>query len=358
MDALLCQISRFPLKLTSFNLSNQHAIPTKGLQAFSQKITTLTSLTCSNIAHLHTNDFFLIADCFPLLEELNLGNPTYIEDASNYPNGVEALLSKLLNLRKINLSFHRHINNRSLFRLFRNCKLLEEVIISKSYSITYASIAFAICERPTLRYLSFSMTPTMEYGETYLTSHFNGIRYLSSLNISDELLYSIAMKSLPLKRLVLGHCTGYSYDGIRCLLSKLHLDIQNAKVVNNYNIDYLSFLLSNLESINLSHGVLCSMRSILENTSIGEMGLGLENYSPLLYFVVNPQMKMKRLHLANNSSLNDETIKLFASICPNLQLLDLGDCRCISKGIVEVLRCSKITQLNLTSCPKFLNWRC
>lgn len=100
------------------------------------------------------------------------------------------------------------------------------------------------------------------------------------------------------------------------------------------------------------------MRSILENTSIGEMGLGLENYSPLLYFVVNPQMKMKRLHLANNSSLNDETIKLFASICPNLQLLDLGDCRCISKGIVEVLRCSKITQLNLTSCPKFLNWRC
>lgn len=211
---------------------------------------------------------------------------------------------------------------------------------------------------------------SMEYGETYLTSHFNGIRYLSSLNISDELLYSIAMKSLPLKRLVLGHCTGYSYDGIRCLLSKCqciqHLDIQNAKVVNNYNIDYLSFLLSNLESINLSHGRNLSELSLLtlvrrcpllneiymENTSIGEMGLGLENYSPLLYFVVNPQRKMKRLHLANNSSLNDETIKLFASICPNLQLLDLGDCRCISKGIVEVLRCSKITQLNLTSCPR------
>jgi len=90
----------------------------------------------------------------------------------------------------------------------------------------------------------------------------------------------------------------------------------------------------------------------MENTSIGEMGLGLENYSPLLDFVVNPQMKMKRLHLADNSSLNDKIVKLFASICPNLQLLDLGDCRCISKGIIEVLRCCKITQLNLTSCPR------
>ena len=118
MDALLCQISRFPLKLTSLNLSNQPIIPTKGLQAFSQKITTLTSLTCSNIAHLHTNDFFLIADCFPLLEELDLSNPTYIKDASNYLNGVEALSSTLLNLRKINLSFHRHINNLLLFHLF------------------------------------------------------------------------------------------------------------------------------------------------------------------------------------------------------------------------------------------------
>jgi len=201
MDALLCQISRFPSKLTSLNLSNQPAIPTKGLQAFSHKITTLTSLTCSNIAHLHTIDFFLIADCFPLLEELDLSNPTYIKDASNYLNGVETLSSTLLNLRKINLSFHRHINNLSLLRLFKNCKLLEEVIVSKSYSITYPGIALAICERPTLRSLSLSTTPTlesMEYGETYLTSHFihslvslKGLTCLdlSSLNISDELLY-------------------------------------------------------------------------------------------------------------------------------------------------------------------------
>jgi len=193
---------------------------------------------------------------------------------------------------------------------------------------------------------------------------------LSFLNISDGLLYSIAIKGLPLKKLVLGHCTGYSENGILSLLSKCrcieHLDIQKGECLNNYAVNDFSLFLGKLVSINVSHGRNLSELSLLslvgrcpllneiymENTNIGEMGLGLENYRPLLDFVVNPQMKMKRLHLANNSLLNDETIKLFASICPNLQLLDLGDCRCISKGIVEVLRFCKITHLNLTLCPR------
>jgi F-box/leucine-rich repeat protein 2/20 len=63
-------------------------------------------------------------------------------------------------------------------------------------------------------------------------------------------------------------------------------------------------------------------------------------------------MEMKSLYLANNPILNDETIKWFASICPNLQLLDVSNCCCISEGIVEVLRCCKIKHLNLSYCHK------
>ncbi|KEH20627.1 putative leucine-rich repeat domain, L domain-containing protein [Medicago truncatula] len=43
LDTLLCQISSFPLNLTSLNLSNHPIIPQNGLRVFSQNITTLTS---------------------------------------------------------------------------------------------------------------------------------------------------------------------------------------------------------------------------------------------------------------------------------------------------------------------------
>jgi len=73
LDALLRKISRFPsLNITPLYLSNQPTVPAIGLRAFSQKITTLTSLTCSHITNFKSSDLFLIAECFPLLEELDL----------------------------------------------------------------------------------------------------------------------------------------------------------------------------------------------------------------------------------------------------------------------------------------------
>jgi F-box and leucine-rich repeat protein 2/20 len=44
---------------------------------------------------------------------------------------------------------------------------------------------------------------------------------------------------------------------------------------------------------------------------------------------------------------------MFASIFPNLQLLDLNSCNHISKGVCEVLRrCCKIRHLNLSECSR------
>lgn len=66
-------------------------------------------------------------------------------------------------------------------------------------------------------------------------------------------------------------------------------------------------------------------------------------------FVVCAQVKS--LYLAHNTKMKNENVKLFASISPNLQVLDMSYCYCISEGIVEVLRCCKIMYLNLASCP-------
>ncbi|XP_045810941.1 F-box/LRR-repeat protein 2-like [Trifolium pratense] len=371
LDRLLCQISCFPLNFTSLNLSNQHTIPAHGLREFSKKITTLTSLTCSNIVSLHNNDLVLISDCFPFLEELDLSNHKNIHGKVNF------MFLVLPKLRKVNLSGCYSINDRMLLHLCKNCEFLQEIVIPNNLFVNPNGIAFAIRQRPGLRSLTFSGTPGRVILVTNFPQHFidslvslKGLTCLelSCLHIPDDLLYSIAMEGLPLKRLVLGHCTGFTSDGIHHLLSKCqciqHLDLQKATFQDSFVYHKLSLCLGNLVSINLSHcyhlteitlftlvGRCPLLNEIyMENTCIGQMVLQLHKYSSLLNFVINPQMKS--LHLASNTLLYDNINNIFASMCPNLELVDLSNCVCISKGIVQVLRHCKIMHLNLSSCPK------
>ena len=74
------------------------------------------------------------------------------------------------------------------------------------------------------------------------------------------------------------------------------------------------------------------------------------NSNSLMDFVASPQLKLKYLHMSSNFWLRNEHFKMFSSIFPNLQLLDLSLCYYISiEGICEVLkRCCTIRHLNLT----------
>jgi F-box/leucine-rich repeat protein 2/20 len=248
------------------------------------------------------------------------------------------------------------------------------------YGITFDDVASALRERPTLKSLSFFNT----YGkadeggdESYITSQFIAslvsLKYLTCLDllssfISDELLSSIANEGLPLMRLVLQDCTGYSYSGIFYLLSKCqhcqHLDLQNADFLTDKHVAELSLFLGDLVYINLSR---CSLLTIsaffalikscpslsdikMECTSIGKKSL--ESSKSLVDFTSRPQLKY--LRLARNPLLTDENIIMFASIFPNLQLLDLsGCCGIFEEGIAQVLSlCCNIRHLNLSCCSE------
>jgi len=371
LTELLIKISHFPLKLTSLNLSNKQIIPSIGLQAFSKKITTLTSLTCSKLHYVNTSDLIFISHCFPLLEVLDLSYPLRC-----YHSAVQ--LSLFEKLRKVNFSGHSDINDKLLLHLFESCKVLEEAILLQCFDITFDGIATALRERPTLRTLAFSKTngPVKVTNEsTYITSHFISslvsLKCLASLdllssNISDEFLSSIAIERLPLTRLVLQNCIGYSYSGIISLLSKCqhfqHLDLENAVFLKDEHVVEMSLFLRDLVSINLARcskltesaffALLRNCPSLsdikMEATCIGKKSL--ESSRSLMDFVAYPQLKY--LCLAHNSWLFDEDIRMFASIFPNLQLLDLSNCCRISEeGIVQVLGiCCNIRHLNLSQC--------
>ncbi|GAU35725.1 hypothetical protein TSUD_259000 [Trifolium subterraneum] len=381
LDALLSQISCFRLNLTSLNISDRPAFPADGLRAFSQKITTLTSLTCSKIYSISKFDLFLISECFPLLEELDLSNhgiyPSYLPNGGSLHHGVETLSLVLFKLRKINLTGHYYIKDELLHHLFKNCKHLQEIIISDLIpGLTKAGIASSLRERPTLRSLSFYRFQKLYYDVGFTSQHFidslvslKGLTCIdwSHLQISDELLYSIAREGLPLTRLVLQKCTGYSYDGIFSLLSKCqciqHLDLQKAEFLNDQHVAELSLFLGKLVSINLSEcrwltnsalfALIRKCPSLVNVIKMHSISMGrneVENSNSLMDCVVNHQLKSLRLGF--NPRLRDEDINMFASIFSNLQLLDLRFCKNISEECIgQVLsRCYKIRHLNLCCC--------
>lgn len=136
---LLCQIY-FPLKLTSLNLSDQHTIPANGLLVFSKKTTTLTSLTCSIMDFINCNDLFLIVECFPLLQELDLSNPLSCDGCYNsFLHGVETLSLSLFKLRKVNLSCHEYDQS-----LFTCSKIVTLLVLKNIVLIHYLFLIFIL----------------------------------------------------------------------------------------------------------------------------------------------------------------------------------------------------------------------
>jgi hypothetical protein len=347
----------------------------------------LTSLICANIRYVKSSDLFLIGECFPLLEELDLGSPRsdFLLDQRSSLQGIETLS---LALRKVNLYERYFINDQVLHRFFKDRKYLKEVTISggsNRVKITKDGIASFLRERPTLT--SLSLYNTFFRHETIPTSHFiDSLVSLKGLTcidwklfrISNELLYSIAREGLPLTRLVLRNCTGYSYDGIFFLLSKCqcirHLDLQGAYFLNDQYVAELSLFLGDLVSINLSecnrltNSALFALVQkcpslnqikmnriptfkILDHTLLSIIRKKkVENSNSLMDCVVNHQLKS--LSLANNPWFWEEDINMFASIFSNLQLLNLAHCYNISEvSIGQVLsRCYKIRHLDLSGC--------
>ncbi|KAK2360853.1 F-box/LRR-repeat protein [Trifolium repens] len=207
-------------------------------------------------------------------------------------------------LRKINLSgnYWKPTTDSFLLNLCKNCEFLENIVMFGCPLLTQDVVASVIRERPSLTSLSFSLR-----NQNNISSHFIdslvSLKGLTCLDlwhtqISDELLSSIAMGGLPLRRLGLQYCTGYSYVGLFSLLSKCqrrihHLDLRKANFLNDQHVVELSSFIGNLVSINLSE---CKM---LTKLSI----FALVRKCPLLSEI---EMKfIRRNSVENSDSLMD-----------------------------------------------------
>ncbi|XP_057452833.1 uncharacterized protein LOC130744685 [Lotus japonicus] len=362
LDALLLQISRYPLRrLTSLDVSHHETFPANGLRALAENTKTLTSLTCSHMGSLANADLRLITDCFPFLQELDLSSNVLSRTRTVEP------LPKLL--RKVNLfGDENFITEEALVSVCKNCEFLEEVTISDCTSITAYGIASAIRQRPGLRSFSVdslrgSVTASSSFIDSLVSLKSLTCLHFRYLSISDELLCSVAEEGLPLRKLVLHCCRNYTYSGILYLLSRCqfvqHLNLQYTEFLNDQLLTELSVFLGNLISIDISfcQGLTesalfalirnCSLLSEIKMMFTGNGKEKVQYSNSFMNGCVNPQVKF--LHLPFNSWLGGEIIKILSLICPNLELLDLRSCG--TEDVVEVLRrCCKIRHLRVDHC--------
>ncbi|GAU35718.1 hypothetical protein TSUD_258930 [Trifolium subterraneum] len=351
-NTILSQISCFPFNITLLNLSSQISIPLNGLRAFSQKITSLKSLDCSSKDSISVIDLSIIADCFPLLEELHLSS-TGIFHGDMF-NGIETLSLALSKLRKVNLSGHTYMNDQLLFHLFNNCKVLEEVIIFGCFGITNAGIATALRVRPTMRSLSLTnyvdncttlcaivwSCPSLSdikieeprfkktiVDNSYSLKNFVASPQLKSLYLAhntwlnDESVIMFASSFPNLQLLDLSYCNQISESICQALISSSKIRHLNLDHCSRVKLHGLNFELPKLEVLNLSH-------TEVDNESIITFASSFPNLQILDLSYCNKICEVPKLEVLNlsNTNVDDESIITFGSSFPNLQILDLSYC--------------------------------
>ncbi|XP_058749271.1 uncharacterized protein LOC131622261 [Vicia villosa] len=340
------------------------------------------SLSSTNFIIIAEPEFYLPDDCWEHVFTFLINpvdgtedkNKLNFKSLSQVSKHFHSITNRLIFSMRIYYPQLRYLSR--FFHRFSNLNFLDLCFGSHNLDV---GIALALHDRPTLKSLSIFGIELQD--SNHVTSHYidsfvslKGLNYLKfrCSQISDNLLYAIAREGLPLKMFVLENCIGYSYHGIYDLLSKCngiqHLVLQGVDFLNNHHVSQLSLLLPDLVSINLNE---CSklnesaLFALIKNChSLGKITMeniyeipmeniyndrkSVENSDILKDFEANPQLKF--LRLGHTSFINDGTIILFASIFPNLKLLDLSFCDGISKkGICQVLsRCCKLKYLNLT----------
>ncbi|XP_030491854.2 F-box/LRR-repeat protein 3 [Cannabis sativa] len=381
VDGLLSQISESGLDLESLNISNRSTLPIHGLRVLGSKMKNLRCLNCSKIYSLQDSDLGLIANSIPTLEELDISylmddyrsNSNGLLDMSSFTkpisdSGILTLSLKLKGLKKLNLSGNHFITDRSLVHLSTNCVQLREIVIHFCDFITPYGIALMI--RGCVYLSSLSVFGTrLSVVDSTLTDSLVSAKALCSIdlsgfNILDEMLYLIAEAHMPLNKLILSCCSGFTLHGIKQLLSKhqslQHLDLQDADFLTDESVFQLTKFLPSLKYINLS---MCTKLTdstffgLIENCPVlnginmvgTKVGTKVGAKKPNTNHVSNT---LKSLYLGQNFSLVNESLKEFAFAISNLKLLDLNSCLSITEeGLLEVSkRCTELRYLDMSYC--------
>ncbi|CAJ2663962.1 F-box/LRR-repeat protein 3-like [Trifolium pratense] len=336
LNNTLCKISRLPfftLKSLHLNFKLTHfriEFPTEGLRLVSQNITTLTSLTFSHLRSLSSTYLLLIAECFPLLEQLNLNLNLNLDyhgrsHDSLLIEGVKALSSSLLKLRKVDLTNHYYINDQCLCYLFKNWKFLEEAIIIGCKHLTNNGITSALSERPTLRSFSFSGS---SYFLLYAAKNSIACPQLTSLaftsyKLSNRGIVGLLFASIfpNLQLLDFSACPDlYEDDICQVLTNCTEIRQLNLAKASRMKLRVMNFDVPNLEVLNLSH------------TEVDDEAL---------YVISKSCRGLLKLLLEHCCHVTEEGLNYVVENCTQLREINLNGCQKVHANVIASMVLSR-----------------
>ncbi|OMP12277.1 Leucine-rich repeat, cysteine-containing subtype [Corchorus olitorius] len=333
----------------------------------------LKVLSCDWMSNLPDNDLVVIANSFANLEELTLkgkfaeGNSP-LKFPSYTDKGIESLASKLKLLKRIHL-YGRDMNgvsDESVVALSMNCAFLGDftIIIEGNHGVTEHGIGLLLRNRPNLETLCIGYIKNYSSQITIANSirHAKALTYLwlCAMQVSDELLMTIAEAiKLPLE-LTIVHCKGYTVLGLLSVLSNCLTQFDTA--LSNFLDEDIKFLFNKdagqLTQINISECQVtsstffqlltkcCSLQHIrMESATLDVVG---ENNIPL------PKYHKIKIFRLESGNISDELVKQFGFMFPNLEVLELSLCQGVTiQGIEAILKsCKVIRKLILESYQK------
>lgn len=371
-SSVLRQIAEFRLPLDRLDLSNQKSLPFDGLREMGSKFGALRVLVMSYIGLLEDAKLVSIAECFPKLEELDISYPVGSDGARVTDDGISALSWKLPRLSRINLSGNPSLSDQSLVVLSVNCPSLKEIRFKDCDSITGRGIASLIVKRPHLVSLALNDMGEEAILCQNLAESFGHAKGFVSLDfagscICDELLMSVAKANIPLKRLILSHARGFSFNGIqRIMLCHRDIEVLDLEAVNFLTDHDMSVICNHLRSLTHINIGQCSKLTMttfyslikqcpfLKAIKMGKANLREDGASGT-DIVVKSQLRF--LSIPSNRKLTNKCLKKIGRMCPSLQYLDVSECLKITGGgISGVLKsCPEIRHLKICGLKKIRN---
>lgn len=362
LNSILLQVSRSGLDFESVDVSQKRYFP--DFEKSGMMMKNVKELKCYGVGGFRDIDLVSIGVNFPFLEKLDISYPNSIPSRVS-DSGVIELSSNLKGLLKINISGNSFITDKSLIALSQNCLLLREIIFRDCDFISSDCIKFVLRNSRNLESLAINGIG-LRPRESLSSDAFLFARCLTELDLSDsflsdELLCLIADAKLPLKKLLLSDCHGFTFDGILYLLAKyqtlVHLNLKGANFLSDEMVMELGMFFRSLIFLNLSF---CSKLTGLAFFSIIERcvslrcvimvgtNFGVEEYSKEL----DIKSGIKFLYFSRNHNLRDECLEKISRHCPFLESLDVAQCPGITRdGILEVSRnCGELRSLDISRC--------
>ncbi|OMO87180.1 Leucine-rich repeat, cysteine-containing subtype [Corchorus olitorius] len=320
---------------------------------------------------LQDNDLVVIANFFPLLEELNMRRDyELIEAKGPTDHGIETLASKLTLLKRFYIQGKHDLSDEAVVALSLNCVFLKDVTIHGSGSgITENGIGLLLRNRPNLELLSIGSIYKKQSSTITIENSISHAKCLTSLSfmhmdISDNLFLEISKAKLRLKNLELILCWNFTASGLLVVFSNYLTELC---LLNNSYVEDMELVLNgdvgNLTHILISPCQLTKSTMFLLPTKCPSLvEIKIESFLPLHYgelIAIDDEVDDLNLcldHCDNIRNLylpcfvfSEQLLQLFVIRFSNLKVLNLSYCCQVTSPCLEAIlkSCKLITELIL-----------